>query len=401
MHLNRVAAATALLASIGGMAAMAQPIVVDGRFDDWPAATSRIDDARGDASGSTDLLGLSARRSGEFVYVWLEIASPANLQKPDDDGGIRLVIRGQKETITLDTGRRHVERSGQPVPWSDVAYTGLPTHAANEFEIRMRAPEGPLSISVNGSDSLDQPLELGPDTRPVPSRRIDVRRGDSPLRVVAWNVLWGGPFEDRAREADGRTVVETLDPDVLLLQEVWDIPDFEQRVREVCGEEWSVYEMGGAAVASRLTLTPLALDPPVELDGRRRPAGGDSWSVMRSPFVGVDTPVGPVVVVSAHWKCCGSTGSAEDLQRMDDALVVLKAIWRLRDAGTPAPPTRRVPPAQGGCPRTLHRRPDHHRGGLQPRWFTGAVGDAADSGLRGSGPAAERRVVRDHVALAG
>lgn len=331
-----VALITAALTAPAG----AQPVVVDGRFDEWPASAVRLDDPRGDASGATDVLSLSGRRDSEYLYLRLRVAEPMNLQKPGEGGGLRIEVRGEHETVAIETDRRLVERDGQPVPFPDVGYIALPTHAATEFEIRLRAPDGDLAVSVDGSDSLDGELMLGPSDDAVPVREIEVARGDTPLRVVSWNVLYGGPFGDPEREADGREVLRLLDPDVLLLQEVWDISEFEQRVRDLCGEAWKVSEMGGVAVASRWPLTPLELDPPVELDDRRRPLGGDSWSVMRNLFVGVDTPVGPVVMVSAHWKCCGHGGSEEDIQRMDDALVALKAIWRLRDAGVPARPRR-------------------------------------------------------------
>jgi len=311
------------------------PVVVDGFFSDWATGVSRVSDTPGDAVGTTDVVSLAGQRRGDYVFLRLEIAQPANLHKPAEGGGLRIHVTGTDETFTLDTGIRTAEINGQPVPWPEIAYIGLPTHSSTEFEIRMRAPRGALSVSITGSDELETPLKLDNEASVMPIRKVDVARGDAVMRVVIWNVLHGGPFGDPEREAAGREVFEILEPDVLLLQEVWEVSDLEQRVHDLCGDDWNLHEFGGVAVASPLPLTLLELDPPVELDHRRRPAGGDSWSNMRNLFVGVDTPIGPVVMVSSHWQCCGSAGSTEDIQRMDDALTALKAIWRLRDSSVP------------------------------------------------------------------
>lgn len=311
---------------------VSEPIVLDGFTDEWTDTAALVSDPVGDALGSTDVVSLTGKRQGEHVYLHLRIAEAGNLHKPDDTGGLRIRIAGTEDSITLDTGQRVAEWNGVPVPWSRIDYAGLPTHAATDFEIRTVAPAGKLMIDISGSDQLQRALVLeGKPGRTTP-REIDVGRGTIPLRVMVWNVLRGGPFEDSERYADGRRIIEVLDPDVLLIQEVWDIPRLEQKVRRLCGPDWSAHEVGGVAVASRMPITRLNLDPPYPLDDRRRPVGGDSWSVMRNLFVGVDTPVGPLVVVTAHWKCCGSMGSTEDIQRMDDALTVLKSIWRLRNA---------------------------------------------------------------------
>lgn len=286
------------------------------------------------------MLALSGQRLGDYVYLRLQIAQEANLHKPSTGGGIRIEVRADEETLTIDTEQRSAERDGQPVSWQAIDYVALPTHAATDFEIRLRASAGPLTIGISGSDTLKNPLILNDHSPAAPPRKVNVERGDAPLRIVSWNVLGGGPFNDPEREAAGRQVLQTLDADVLLLQEVWRIPDFEQRVRDLCGEEWTLHEMGGVAVVSRYPITLLEVGPPVELDNRRRPKGGDTWSLMRNLFVGIDTPAGPIVAISAHWKCCGSLGSGEDITRMDDALTALKAIWRLRDAGIPAEPWR-------------------------------------------------------------
>jgi len=328
------------LTTMVGCVAPPKTLVLDGMVDDWHIQSPQVIDPVGDAAGSTDIVSLAGQRIDKFLFLRLAIAGPSNLQKPEEDGGLRISIRGSDEEVVIDTGNRQAERNGEPVPWSAVSYLGLPTHAATEFEIRVRAPSGPSTIEVTGSDTLDRPLRVDSGQNVLSEREVLVQRYKSPLRVVSWNVLHGGPFGDPVREAQGREVLKTLEPDVLLLQEVWRVADFEDRIKTLCGNEWSVHEVGGVAVASRLPLALLDLNPPVELDRRRRPKGGDNWSVMRNLFVGVDTPVGPLVVVSAHWKCCGYSGSTEDIQRMDDALTALKAIWRLRDAGVPAKPRR-------------------------------------------------------------
>ncbi|MEO0966586.1 MAG: endonuclease/exonuclease/phosphatase family protein [Planctomycetota bacterium] len=329
----RTLLAALLLASTGLLGCTApQPIVVDGFTHDWPAApAARAADPRGDAAGPTDVLALAARRTEDAFYLKLRLAEDANLHKPDDGGGLRITVANAAESLTLDTGLRQLERDGTPIPFAEADYIGLPTHADDTFEIRLRlAPApGPVTVSVAGSDTLDAPLRLGAMEAWQDPPPIDIARGDTPLRVVAWNVLHGGPFGDPDREADGRAVLAALDADVLLLQEVWEIDDLPDRVRALCGPDWSVVESGGVAVATNLPMTPLDLAP-LSDDADQR---GDSWANRRNLFAGIDTPVGPIVVVSSHWKCCGRAGSTEDLQRMDDALHALKAIWRLREGG--------------------------------------------------------------------
>lgn len=334
-----VAVASVSVAAAGGPTGLCgsfpMPVVLDGDLSDWSGQQAQVLDAWGDAQGTTDVTLLAGRRIGEHIVLRLGVVDVANLHKPGPDGGLRITISTDEESVTVDTGNRWAEVNGDPVPWGAVDYLGLPTHGADEYEIRVRVKGGDARVEISGSDALDEPLVITGSEEAV-VRDEDQVRGDVPLRVVVWNVLHGGGFGDPERRSEAQQIFDSLDADVLLLQEVWRVENFAQRVKEICGAEWEVYEVSGVAVASKHPLTLLSLEPDVELDDRRRPVGGDTWSVMRNLFVGVDSPVGPVVMVSAHWKCCGEMGSDEDITRMDDAMTALKSIWRLRDSAVPA-----------------------------------------------------------------
>jgi endonuclease/exonuclease/phosphatase family metal-dependent hydrolase len=144
------------------------------------------------------------------------------------------------------------------------------------------------------------------------------------VRVLSYNVLRGSP---KQRPEVYARILKAIDADVLLVQE-WEsggATELQQwfatnagtlgnwQARAVAGE---VGQGGGVAVISRLPITGPLLSGPVEVEGRP----------MRFIGAEIDSPVGPLHVASTHLKCCGTLGSREDQQRMNEANAINSAV---------------------------------------------------------------------------
>jgi endonuclease/exonuclease/phosphatase family metal-dependent hydrolase len=146
--------------------------------------------------------------------------------------------------------------------------------------------------------------------------RADLRLPPKPnggVRVVSWNVLRGKPMEDAGPFA---RVLKVLDPDVVLVQEWTSSP------REIAAwfnasvpldeGEWEVRTTAGwgVAVVSRFPLEAFGHEE-LYLDGEE--------NAVRYAGALISTPVGYLAAASVHLKCCGSSGSDEDQQRISEA----------------------------------------------------------------------------------
>ncbi len=144
------------------------------------------------------------------------------------------------------------------------------------------------------------------------------------VRVLSYNVLRSSPKQKPEVYA---RILKAIDADVLLLQE-WESSgpaDMQQwfganastlgnwQARTVAGE---VGQGGGIAVVSRLPITGPLLSGPVLVEGRP----------MRFVAASIDSPLGTLHVASTHLKCCGTLGSREDQQRMNEALAINAAM---------------------------------------------------------------------------
>lgn len=377
-----------LLGLASGVPAQAQgaepPVVLDGRFDEWPA-------------------GVHAQADAWNLYLRLSLEMPASLQTSrvatqvllDLDGDERTgrrvesgQVRGSALGVDLallfappDSRDENGLGSGAAAfgyPRGDreialrhqqVGFAALPTHAATEFEIvvprhvleqrqlaALLRREGTARVLIRRLDGAGGVVwqsgvyELAmPAAAPGPWRAavsLPARPADA-VRILSTNVEWASPLD--TPEAYAR-LIAALDPDIVLLQE-WDRIARDARGRapprlsaasiaewfntHVPGERrWQARRSPelGIAIVSRDRLRPLG-------SGRiaYRLADGDQALLERGVrYLGVqaDTRLGPVAVASIHLKCCGGPGAAEDLQRHAEAVTINAAFRRaIADSG--------------------------------------------------------------------
>lgn len=320
----RLFAAVCLMLS--GCAA-AQPIVVDGAFDDWQAGVSTSDPA-GDASGQLDVTSLGATLVGDTIYLRLGIAGVQNMQAGSEESpDLSIVVEPDGGTaVELACRGRQVRRvdTGQVLRWDAVNYAVAPTFASESFEIRIDLSSlggvgpGGATVRVTGCDALDTPLVVSASSglaRPQSGRALAVSRKS--VRLASLNTLQTGLFSSNQAPKLSR-LLKAADADVYLLQEEYNsseaaIVSFFNALRPLDGgASWNVHKRGDTAVVSRLAMTDL-------------PNYDTSYSA-----VAVSTDEGPVVIVSMHPKCCGYIGSSEDARRISQADLTARLVDEVR-----------------------------------------------------------------------
>ncbi len=315
-------------------------IVIDGRLTDWPTGAPLLfdDDHLYVAFTLPDVRSIGRHRS--TVRIELDVLDG------DGDPGADLVVEYSPQTerrrrrpwepvITVRRGRRW-----EPVhQFEQAGFHGLPTHAADSFELRLDRRSRVLrSIGLDGAVRLrlrvtdrrgaepprllaDATARLTESAAPASVRRALPDRAPGAIRVVSLNVLWSKPRENPA--PFGR-VLGRLAPDIVLVQE-WD------RDRYSAGEiaawftehvdssaNWQAMVTGatdrgqGTAVVTR---HPIVARAPAHL-----PVVGGRWGFpMRLAAAAIETPAGVVLASSLHLKAAGSLRSEEDERRLAEA----------------------------------------------------------------------------------
>jgi endonuclease/exonuclease/phosphatase family protein len=308
--------------------ASAQPFIIDGQFDDWPANAVTATDAAGDATGQLDVTEISGVLAGNTVFVSLTITEPFNLQSGSSTNpDLKLVLDGGTGTAVeiRFRGRRVVRRdSNQTLTWDAVRYSSAPTVAADQFEIRVDlsgvggVADGSVSVWLEGSDTLSGALtiqEAAPAGPPTPARAdARLKRG---FRVVSLNTLRTGLFKPAQAERLAR-LLASAEADIYLLQEEYEssgtqIEDLFNTIMPLGkGAAWQAHKRGDTVIVARWAVSGL-------------PNYDTSYSA-----AAVLTPQGPIVVVSQHPKCCGYIGSSEDLRRIQQAALTARVIDEVR-----------------------------------------------------------------------
>ncbi|WP_168566860.1 endonuclease/exonuclease/phosphatase family protein [Crateriforma spongiae] len=301
-------------------------IRLDGDLSDWTTDDVIATDASGDATKRFDFTSVSARVEGATVYLRFDNAEPLNLAAGDSsDGTLRLLIdlpRNRRLVIDLRDRSAMLETEGaaSSIPWSLINFAALPTYASTDFELRIGLSSFGVSagdsvtIDIEGSDELDKPvtLTIGEALKDEPPQ--DTSRPDGVIRVASINTLHQGT-KDPDRSKAITKLITMVNADVVLFNEEWNSGEFYRNIAEVMGgglirSRWS----DGCGIATRHKLTAL----PVALN--RGVAG----------FVQMDNG-DAVVAIGVHFKCCGASGTDEDLKRIDEAKAVAVAIDQIRN----------------------------------------------------------------------
>ncbi len=341
-------------------------IVLDGRFDDWPAPDAQV------------------CADADYVYLRLNLPEPATLQaapvtyellleldgrvidvngavegKAPQERGWDMAIEFSPPASEETKNKRPngvqafaLDAQGRRMPISaaaiDLAFA--PTFAAARFEVRLsRHLEGVKGVVADALNSgiviwrmvtLDEAGHVQSQTPRVtgelPKRIVHRTLADVQLpapaagavRVVSWNVLKATPMNDPEKFA---RVLTVLAPDVVLVQE-WENTTPAQLEewfnRNVPGDRpWHalISDGWGVGVVSRLALErlgPAHIDRPAEA----APDRNCPDQAVRLAGAIVTTASGPVAVASVHLKCCGSKDSKEDLARMAEAKAINAAL---------------------------------------------------------------------------
>jgi len=319
--------------------------VVDGIFNDWsvPLAT----DPAADSSGPLDVRSLSASSAGSVLFVRIEIATARNLSSgPSGETSLVLSISNVAagKTLAIDFRNRTARVNGTLVSWPSISFVCLPTFASTSFELQAdlatinAGPGTQVRLQFSGADALSTPAFFtlsGPAQAPA---HLDTDRSPCALvRVASLNTFFSGII-DPARQPAITRLLRTVRADVYVFQEEYDstLSDaqafFASADPKSDGIPWNVIRQGELIIASQWQLIPVPLN------------SSHFGAVVR-------VPGGPdVLVVTLHPKCCGYTGSTEDVQRIDQASGAIASFNQFR-AGTLSPvlaPYRNAPAILSG-----------------------------------------------------
>ncbi len=336
-------------------AASSEQIALDGRLNEWPENIAALADGDYLYFRVTLPEEVTLQAAAEPVTLLVDLdADPGTgttLSSPLAAAGLGFDLgvqfspqdgRGGVAAFQMDPTGAHV-----PVPSSQIGLQFAPTHSATDFEVRIarhadsQAP-GALASALSGAgparvmitlqdqggttvgwsdpESFTKPRASGGPPR---ADREVPAKPEGAVRVVTWNVHRSpmsnpGPF---AR------VLQVLDADVILVQE-WDDADAPTLAAwftaVVSGEKsWSTrVSEGGARGVAIIAQHPITGIGPDRLVVDESGGGEGSGEPVRWVAGLVQTPVGNVGVASVHLKCCGGSGTPEDLRRIAEALVI-------------------------------------------------------------------------------
>ncbi|MEM0983497.1 MAG: endonuclease/exonuclease/phosphatase family protein [Planctomycetota bacterium] len=345
-------------ATLSFSSTLAQQIVVDGAVADWP-------------------VGQMVTADNEFLYVQLRFDEPLSLSQPgfdltlaidgdlnDRTGSTDTADRGAELTIGfgvvedrggwtgpgLVTTVHDADGTARRVPAFEFGVHAAPTHASDIFELRIRRDNpalkindnGPIEVTLRSSESgapvaSKTTINLGSRARTIARDESVPAKLEGAIRVLSWNVLWGGQLEDPAAHA---RVIKAINPDVILFQE-WDRGE---STRDDIAEwlntnapsphnnsaPWMAQAgpAWGVAVATPWNVSLLGPDGIT--------ADNTAWDFpVRLASAAIDTPAGTVVFGSIHYKCCGAINTREDARRLGEAAAVRESLRQLaQSAGT-------------------------------------------------------------------
>jgi len=327
------------------------PIELDGGFADWSALTASATDGAGDGSGSIDFGQVWVANDEHYLYIRFETGGEV---QPDEQQQITLYLDTDMNAGTgqgygglgADLVWRFGDRDGTfyrggstTVEHADLGLLMGPTVSNTEFEIALRRDAVPANgqdlfpgdqvrfILVDGSGgdrvpdagSVTYTFAAGSDPAPT----LDLGRADpSHLRLAAWNIKSDGLFDGGATEAAHDRMLDVMDPDVLVVNEVWsssanDVRNkLEEHLPSGAGEQWYAVKLDdGNVVASRFPIL-------------------QSWEVnpgYRITAALLDLGVGvteDLLVIACHWRCCTA-----DQDRQNEADSVIEFLHDARNPG--------------------------------------------------------------------
>ena len=334
----------ALLALLAGPAAATlMPIQPDGDFADWSAVPLALTDTSGD-DGSSGIDFGSVWVANDQDYLYIRFETGADVQ-PDEEQQMRLYLDtdmnagtgyyhgGIGAELVWEFGERQgtFYRGGTAYIYhNDVGLLMMPTVSSTQFEIALARDAVPANgQSLFPGDTVRFLLrdagsggDLVPDSGgisytfsegSIPVESLSLAREDAAhIRLQSWNVENDGLFEGGSAEAAQGRLLNAVDPDILVINEVWNHSALEVRNKieehlpSGAGESWYALKRdSGNVVCSRFPIL-------------------NSWEVnpgYRITAVLVDLgddPLPNLLVIACHWRCCTAD---DDRQHEADSII--------------------------------------------------------------------------------
>jgi hypothetical protein len=254
---------------------------------------------------------------------------PLNLQSGlESDGNLALVLDlGQGRQLHVDFRQRsatlRTANSFSTIPWSELQFAALPTYAATDFELRVDLGSLGLrtgqtvTLNFDGSDELSEPLLLTMEpkaSRDQPSADRRTRAPES-IRIASLNTLRQG-IASAERAPAIKNLFAYAGADIYCFNEELDESKFRASCFNVLPESFenkdAVHWSATCGIVSRYPLQALPFE-------------------CREAAALIELPNGQyLVVVSAHFKCCGFADSEEDRRRVEEVNELLSDINRMR-----------------------------------------------------------------------
>jgi endonuclease/exonuclease/phosphatase family metal-dependent hydrolase len=345
----RVLVAALCLLIPGFALADLEPIQVDGFFEDWAAVPVAHDDSNDDA-GPVDFGRIWVANDQDYLYIRFETEGEV---QPDEQQNLRLYLdtdmnagtgtsfNGIGAELMWEFGWREgtfKPGSSYTVEHADIGLMVGPTVSSTEFEVALRRdaiPAGGQSLFTGAnirfilrdmdsgdiapsSGSVSYSLAAGSLTTPS----LALTREDlSHIRLATWNVQSDGLFDGGSVEAAQNRLLDAMDPDVLIVNEVWNSSatevrnKIEQHLPSGPGENWyAVKRDDGNVLVSRFPiLQSWEINPGYRLTAALLDLG--------------DASAKDLLVIACHWRCCTA-----DADRQNEADSI---IGFLRDAKAP------------------------------------------------------------------
>ncbi len=328
----------------------AQPLLVDGLFEDWNARPVLAADAAGDDGGSgVDFTALKITHDDRFLYIRFNTTAEVILQ---EDNTLRLYIDTDFDASTGQqlqglgaelqwnfagrSGTLRIGGSTRSIDHADIGLYPAPTYSSTDFEIALRrdvtfggqplytadSVRVALAVIEAGGDRIPDAggaaYGTGGEGLPVPPETLI---GESPreaVRLLTWNTLQDGLIDEQRQPAFAR-VLKAVRPDIMCFQECWDASAGQVLlfVRSVIdpppGRSWRTLKLDQGNVL----ITHLDIE--------------DSWVLQnnyRETASLLATQAGKkMLLFNCHFRCCSA-----DLERQQEADGVIRFI---RDAKSP------------------------------------------------------------------
>jgi endonuclease/exonuclease/phosphatase family metal-dependent hydrolase len=231
----------------------ATPIIIDGDFADWAEVTPVYADASGDqVTGDIDFGRLWVANDEKYILLSLELGTEINLQGGnqitlyidlDNNERTGTPVHDIGAELEWTFGRRRGQLKdgllGRPVYHDDLGLVCAPTVTSDRFEIAIEKHAGSVSYRRIFRELVCRLVivdRAGGDHIPDARQSITIRLDRSPpetlppltlsrhdrdhLRIMTYNVLWDGLFDDERDDAFGR-VLRAIRPDIIGFQEVF------------------------------------------------------------------------------------------------------------------------------------------------------------------------------------